>query len=189
MEEFIIKKNSEVADEILDKVLEFDRTIFPEDEEYSFPDGYFRKIYSKNKDGIFVLFDRNNNVIGYVNCIFITDKNVEEFLETREYLNLENIGINKGENNLYLYNLLIKEEYRDGQAIKLIMKEFCKWLNEEIKNGKKIKYCFSEAVTYDGIKTLKVMKMLPQDVNEDGIGIYYSKDNLEEYISNMLRMG
>lgn len=187
MDNLTIKKNSEITEEILDKVLEFDRTIFTEDDEYSFPDGYFKKVYEKNKDGIFVLFN-NNIVIGYVNCIFITDENKEEFLKTREYLNLENIGINIGENNLYLYNLLIKEEYRDGQAIKLIMKEFCRWLDSEIKNGKKIKYCFSEAVTLDGIKTLKAMGMQPQDINEEGMGIYYSKDNLNNYISNMLKM-
>ena len=185
MDNLVIKKNNEVDYNLLDEVLKFDRTIFPEDEEYSFPDDYFKNLYKNNKDGMFVLLD-NNIVIGYVNLIFITDENRDEFLRTRQYLNLEHIGLKQGENNLYLYNLLIEENYRDGQAIKMIMKEICLWLDSEIKEGKSFKYCFSEAVTEDGIKTLNAMNMKAQDVDENGMGIYYSEDNLNKYISNML---
>ena len=66
MDNLVIKKNNEVDDNLLDEVLKFDRTIFPEDEEYSFPDDYFKNLYKNNKDGMFVLLD-NNIVIGYVN--------------------------------------------------------------------------------------------------------------------------
>lgn len=186
MNEFQIIKNEEVTDELLDKVLEFDRTIFPEDDEYAFPDGYFRKLYKDNKEGMFVLLV-NNNVIGYVNLIFITDENKEEFLKTRNYLNLEQTSFDIGDNNVYLYNLLVKEEYRDGIAIKYIMKEICMWLDECIKQGKNIKYFFSEAVSEDGIKTLKAMDLKAQDVDELELGIYYSDDNLISYISKMLK--
>lgn len=181
----IIKKNEEVNDEILDKVLKFDRTIFPEDEDYSFPDGYFRKLYKDFKEGMFVLLE-DNEVKGYVNLIFISEEGKDEFLKNREYLKLENIGFNNGDNIVYLYNLLLHEDLRDTGIIKLLIKEVCIWLNEKIKNGKKIKFFFSEAVTEDGIKTLKAMDLLPFDVNDKEMGIYYSKDNLNNFISKMI---
>ena len=70
----------------------------------------------------------------------------------------------------------------------MIMKEICLWLDGEIKEGKSFKYCFSEAVTEDGIKTLNAMNMKAQDIDENGMGIYYSEDNLNKYISNMLNI-
>lgn len=62
MKDFVIKKNGEINEQLLDEILKFDRTIFPTDEEYSFPDDYFRTIYQNSKDGIFVLLN-NNNVV------------------------------------------------------------------------------------------------------------------------------
>ena len=88
---------------------------------------------------------------------------------------------------MYLYNLLLKEEYRDTYAIKLLMTEFSKWLYNERYSGKKIKSCISEAVTSDGIKTLLAMGMLPKDVDNDGLGIYYSPDCLSSYIERMIK--
>ena len=184
--EFIVKKNEEITDEILDKVLEFDRTIFPEDEDYAFPDGYFRDLYKNNKEGMFVLVDNLNNVYGYVNLIFISKKGKDEFLKNREYLKLEHIGFKKGKNIVYLYNLLIHESLRNGIYIIMIMKEICKWLYEEKENGKIIDYIFSEAVTEDGVKTLMAMEMSPLDIDDEKMGIYYSKDNLEKYILKMI---
>jgi hypothetical protein len=58
-----------------------------------------------------------------------------------------------------------------------------------MKQGKNIKYFFSEAVSEDGIKTLKAMDLKVQDVDELGLGIYYSDDNLISYISKMLKNG
>ena len=62
-------KNSEINDKLLNDVLNFDRTIFKIDEEYSLPDGYLEKMYEKHKEGLFVLVDRDI-VVGYANCIF-----------------------------------------------------------------------------------------------------------------------
>ena len=60
MQDLVIKKNNEIDEKLLDEILKFDRTIFPIDEDYSFPDGYFKKIYKKSKDGMFVLLNNNN---------------------------------------------------------------------------------------------------------------------------------
>ena len=184
MEQFIIKKNSEVDDDLLDKVLEFDRTIFPIDENYSFPD----KLYVNSKDGFFVLL-HNGNVVGYVNCIFLSEEVKNNYLETKDYLTLTNNGFNIGDNNMYFYTLALAREYRNSNLVKILMKNFTTWLDEEKRKGKKIKSCISEAVTTDGIKTLLRMGMIPQDTDINGLGIYSSPDCLENYIKEMNNIG
>ena len=138
MEQFIIKKNSEIDDALLDKVLEFDKTIFPSDENYSFPDDYLKKLYANSKDGFFVLL-HNGNVIGYTHCIFLSEEAKNNYLETKDYLSLTNDGFNMGDNNMYFYSLVLAQEYRDSNAVKVLMKDFATWLDEEKQNGKKIK--------------------------------------------------
>ena len=184
MEEFIIKKNSEIDNILLDRVLEFDRTIFPSDEDYSFPDDYLKKMYAKSKDGLFVLL-HNDNIVGYTNCIFLSEKAKSSYLETKDYLSLTNVGFNVGENNMYFYTLALDERYRDTNAVKTLMRAFTMWLDKEKQNGKRIKSCISEAVTGDGVKTLLAMGMIPQDIDNDGLGIYYSPDCLDNYIEKM----
>lgn len=178
-------KNSEINDKLLNDVLNFDRTIFKTDEDYSFPDGYLEKMYETNKEGLFVLLD-GDNVVGYANCIFLTDKIKEEYLKTKDYLLLENKGFQVGDNNMYFYTLALQEKYRDIGAVNILMQQFSAWLNIERQKGKTISSCISEAITTDGIKTLRAMGMLPQDVDENGLGIYYSPDCLNSYISKMI---
>lgn len=178
-------KNSEINPNLLKDIVTFDRSIFPIDKDYSFPEGYLEKMYETHKDGLFVLLE-DNNVVGYVNCIFLADRIKETYLETKDYLILENKGFQIGDNNMYFYTLAIHEKYRDTGAIKILMQQFSEWLNEEKQKGKHISDCISEAVTMDGIKTLLTMGMLPKDVDENGLGIYYSPDCLDDYIENMI---
>ena len=186
MKNLIIKSNNEVDDNLLDKVLAFDRTIFPSDEDYAFPDDYLKKIYQNSRDGIFVLLD-NNSVVGYVNSIFLSDKAQEEYLKDRDYLSFESIGINDGDNNMYLYTLALKEEYRNSGAIKILMQSFANWLVDQRRKGKRIKSCISEAISEDGIRSLSIMGMMPYDIDDSGLGIYYSPDCLESYIEEMIK--
>ena len=181
----IVVKNSEVNTNLLKDVINFDRTIFKIDEEYSLPDGYLEKMYETYKDGLFVLVD-GNIVVGYANCIFLTDEIKEEYLRTKDYLLLENNGFQIGDNNMYFYTLALQEEYRDTGAIDILMQQFSAWINLENQKGKKIRSCISEAITTDGIKTLLAMGMLPKDVDENSLGIYYSPDCLNSYITKMI---
>lgn len=187
MKNLIIKSNEEVNDELLDKVLQFDRTIFPSDESYSFPDDYLRRMYQNSRDGIFVLLD-NYSVVGYVNCIFLSDEAKDEYLINRDYLALENAGINVGDNNMYFYTLALKQEYRNSNTVKQLMQSFAKWLDEQKSQSKRIKSCISEAITDDGIRILSIMGMIPYDIDENGLGIYYSPDCLNSYIEQMKKM-
>lgn len=106
-----------------------------------------------------------------------------------KYLSLENVGFHIGSNNMYFYTVALKEGYRDTGAIKYLMQNFARWIHGEKLKGKRITTCISEAVTEDGIKTLSAMGMLPQDVDNNGLGIYYSPDCLDSYIEKMTREG
>lgn len=184
MKNLIIKSNDEIDDDLLDKVLQFDRTIFPPDEDYSFPDDYLKRMYKNSKDGIFVLLN-NDTVIGYVNCIFLSDNALEKYLKDRDYLTLENIGFNMGDNNMYFYTIALHQNYRNTNMVKLLIQYFVNWLESQKNKGKRIKNCISEAITNDGIKSLTIMGMIPYDIDDKGLGIFYSPDCLENYIEQM----
>lgn len=180
----IVKSNGEVDDNLLDQVLQFDRKIFPVDKNYSLPDDYLKRMYSKYREGIFVLLS-NDIVIGYVSCIFLSDEGKNKYLQDRDYIALENIGFHSGKNNMYFHTIALEEKYRNSNAVKSLMTYFAQWLNTEKRNGKFIKSCISEAITNDGVKVLQTMKMIPYDVDDKGLGIYESLDCLESYISQM----
>lgn len=186
MEEFIIRKNNEIDDVLLDKILEFDRTIFPSDEDFSFPDDYLKNMYRNSRDGLFALL-HNGRVIGYTNCIFLSEEVKQHYLKTGDYLSLTNSNFIIGNNNMYFYTLALAENYRDTNAVKILMGAFARWIDKERKNGKKIVSCISEAITEDGIKTLSSMGMLPQDTDNIGLGLYYSPDCLNSYIEEMVK--
>lgn len=187
MNNTVIKSNDEIDDDLLDKILQFDRTIFPVNEEYSFSDDYLKRVYKNSRDGIFVLMD-NDTVIGYVNCIFLSDEANEKYLKERDYLSLENIGFNVGDNNMYFYTIALKEEYRNSNMVKILMQCFVNWIEEQKNKGKRIKSCISEAITGDGVKSLSVMGMIPYDVDDNGLGIFYSPDCLEKYIERTKKL-
>lgn len=179
-----IISNAEIDPNLLKDIAMFDRKIFPVEGEYSFPDDYLEKLYEKNKEGLFVLLDKND-IVGYVNCIFLSDEIKKEYLRTKDYLILENEGFQIGDNNMYFYTLALDEKYRNSSAVKMLMQRFCAWINQEKRKGKNISSCISEAITEDGIRTLLLMGMIPKDVDENGLGIYYSPDCLNSYINGM----
>lgn len=127
-----VLKNSDINYKLLKDIVNFDRSIFPIDEEYSFPDGYLEKMYETYKDGLFVLLDEDT-VVRYVNCIFLSDKIKEDYLKTKDYLLLENEGLHIGDNNMYFYTLALDEKYRNTGAVKILMEQFCSWVYQEQK--------------------------------------------------------
>lgn len=185
MNNLVIKKNDEVTNELLDRVYKFDQTIFPPNSEFVMPSGTLQKLYQKSKDGMFVLLD-HNEVVGYTNCIFLEDEGMNRYIKDSNFWILENEGFKLGDNNMYFYMMALKEEYRNTNCIKSLMFEFCNWLDCERKKGKRIHRCIAEPVSEDGIKSVSIMGMKPLRVDESGLGIYYSPDNLDSYIQIML---
>lgn len=83
-EKLIVKKNKQIDDVLLDKIEQFDRTIFPIDNKNSFPDNYLKKLYKDSRDGIFVIL-YNDNVIGYTHCIFLSEDEKNEYLKFKDF--------------------------------------------------------------------------------------------------------
>ena len=181
-----IKKNNEVDDILLARIHEFDLKLFPQDGEYSFPNDYLKKLYANHKEGMFVALD-GENIAGYVNAIFLTDKDKEKYIQDRNYLEMKNNGLNYGENNMYFYTLAISLEYQDTSVIKELMSSFAKWLKSEQENGKYLKSVICEVITESGLKSAKIMGFLPFDIDSKGLGLYYSSDSLNSYIDNMIK--
>lgn len=179
-----ILKNEEISDELLKHIELFDKRIFSEGE-FSFPEGYLSNLYTTNKEALFVLLN-NDVVVGYVNAIFLSDENYNDYLINKDYLSLENIGLHDGDNNMYFFTVALDETIRHTSCVKFLMYEFVKWLETERMLGRRITRTISEVITDDGLNQTKIMGMLPLNGGERDFGIFYSPDNLIEYTNKML---
>jgi len=191
IDNYIVVANEQVDNVLLDKTVTFDKTIFPLDKDYSVPDEIFKELYRENKDGLFVLLDKfTQSVIGYLHCIFLTDEQRDKYLIDKDYLCLKNIGFQLGNNNMYFYTMAVAEQYRGTNVVKILAKAFAKWLYDGTKQGKNITFCFSDAITQQGVKTLYRMGMIPYNANKsvekDGMVTFISPDCLDAYINKIL---
>lgn len=172
-----IISNELVSIDLLNKVEEFDQSIF-NGEDYTFPSGYLQKVYENHREGIFVLLD-NEEVVGYLNVLFLSDDTYNNYLHTRDYLSLRNEGIHEGDNNMYFYTLAIKEEYRHRGYASLLIDTFFVWLDHEISKGHKLKNIICEVISEDGINIALKLGFSPLD--KEPLGMYYAKDNLKNF--------
>ena len=179
-----ILKNEEISDDLLRHVELFDKKIFFEGE-FSFPENYLTNLYKNNREGIFVLLN-GDTVVGYVNVIFLSDENYNEYLKNKDYMCLENIGLHNGENNMYFFTVALDETIRHTPCVKFLMYEFSKWLERERMLGRVVTRTITEIITDDGLRTTKIMGMLPINGGNRDFGIYYSPDNLVGYTNQML---
>lgn len=179
-----ILKNEEIDDTLLKQIELFDKKIFSAGE-YSFNRGYLSGLYKDNKEALFVLLN-NDVVVGYVNAIFLSDENYNDYLKNVDYLKLENIGMHDGENNMYFFTVALDETLRHTSCIKFLMYEFSKWLERERMLGRVVKRTITEVITDDGLRQTKIMGMLPLNGGNRDFGLYYSPDNLVSYTNKML---
>lgn len=178
---FKVLFGNEVDKEVFSQMLELDKKCFSE--EYSLSSEYIRNLYKKSKEGLFCLIDKDK-CVGYINCIFITEEQKQEYIGSGDFRKLNNIGPRIGNNILYIYTIALDENYRGTNALVMLLKRFSNWLLENKKMGINITYLFAEAVSDSGVKVLKKMGMIPIDKNKldnNCHGFYYSPDNLENY--------
>lgn len=179
-----ILKNEEINDDLLKRIEMFDKKIFS-GSDYSFPEGYLSSLYSTNKEAMFVLLN-GENVVGYVNALFMNDEDFQKYLKDPNYLNLKNIGLHDGDNNMYFYTVAIDETLRHTSAVKFLMYEFCHWLAEMRLKGRRVSQFVTEVISDDGLRTSKIMGLVPLNGGERDFGLYYSPDNILHYIKKML---
>ena len=142
-------------------------------------------------DGVFALID-NNEPIGFIDIIYLSDEQMSQYLKTHNYKTLENIGLKKGKNNLYFFSLALKKEFHGGGCVKLLAKEFAIYLDKAMKTpGVEVSNVFTEAVTPAGAHSVtQSMGMIPINKNEidkQGLGFYYSPDCLRSYVKKTIQ--
>lgn len=180
-----VLSGDQVDEIIFSQMLNLDKKCFSE--EYSLSSEYIRTLYKNSKEGLFCLVD-NNTCVGYMHCIFITEDQKQEYVNGGDCRNLINIGPVVGDNILYILSIAVAEKYRGTGVLKLILKDFSKWILDCKVRGIKIKFCFAEAISNGGVRVCNEMGLVPiddQKLDSNNHGFYYSPDNLEEYSHKM----
>lgn len=180
--------NDEVTAYWFEEMIKLENILFPPTgNDYLSPE-YVRSLYEKSKEGLFFSIDEETNQLaGYFTVIFIDEEQKNHYLNGGHFSELQNIGMKKGENIIYLYTIAVDEKYRGQSCMKDMGKAFAHFLDEKEKEGYFVKEVYAEAVSQAGVKSLtKGFEMSPlQDVNEQGIGHYESKDQLVKYRKKM----
>lgn len=185
-----IVSNQDVSDSMFDGMIALDHAFWPEGDPCFLSREYQESIYLPLKEGLFLAIDHDDNdrVVGYFNCIFVSEKQIEEYLNGASFNELENIHMHVGKDNIcYLFTCNIDQKYRGTGCMKLLGKAFVKWLDMQEEKGCMIRVAYAEAVTVDGARTVSNgfgMKPL-SDVDENGIGHYVSEDGLRNYRMKM----
>ena len=97
---FKVLCGNEVDKEVFSQMLELDKKCFSD--EYSLSSEYISSLYKKSKEGLFCLIDKDK-CVGYINCIFITEEQKQEYIGSGDFRKLNNIGPRIGNNILYIY--------------------------------------------------------------------------------------
>ena len=182
--------NQEINNDLFQKMVILDRELFPEDSGYALSPEYLKNLYAHTREGLFLLLHTNTKqLIGYYSCIIVSENTKNNYLVSRNYRDLEHTGMQHGNNNLYIFTIGIQAAYRGSNAMKLLGKAFANWMIKNIAMGNKIKFCFGEAVSLEGVKFFtNGMGMVPLDINKigkKGTGLYFSPDNLRGYLKKM----
>ena len=179
-----LKSNREIDNCLLDKLAALEEKIFGEKAVGS---KIFKNIHSKRHGGLFALVDDQNDPVGFMDAIFLSDEQTKQYLKDHDYRKLNNTGVQKEKDNiLYIFDIAVVQELRGTEAVKMLIilgASFAQWLKGLKDEGIKFKYIFCDAVSPEGAKAAaKSMGMKPVKKTFSGLGFYYSPDNLENYI-------
>jgi len=141
--------------------------------------------YKVHKEGVIVVVD-GDSVVGFFNVLFLSDAQKSN-LQGLKYWELRSIGPRIGDNNFYFFTAAIDKEYRGSEVVKLLCRELVRWCNDFEERGVRIASFTGEAVLPGGVRLLSnVFGMKPMgEVNEEGLGFYYSPDCLKQYRNEM----
>ena len=180
---FKIYTDHEIDDALWGKLLECEARVLSE---AGFVMGTALKdCYNEHKEGVIAVAD-GDFIVGFFNVLFLSDAQMAN-LQKLKYWELKSIGPRIGDNNFYFSTAAIDKEYRGTEVVRLLCKELVRWCNDFEEKGVRIVSFTGEAVLPGGVKLLSnVFGMKPMgNVNEDGLGFYYSPDCLKQYRKEM----
>lgn len=114
------------------------------------------KDWLKANDEIYTVLKFDNEPVGYINFAAITEECYEKFRigENKDYklTHRDIVPFKKGKNFCLFMSIVIKKEFRDGKAIKILWKGFRNKLQQLEKCGKFVEQVIVDCVSIDGIK-------------------------------------
>lgn len=146
-----------VNDKLLTKLIELDESVYNDIYKGSF--SLCKNWISKNNK-IYTILKHKKNVVGYINFAPVTKECYDGFIkgEIRDYdFNDSHIipFSKKTDNKCVLISVVVKKEYQDGLAIKILMKSFLKKLKRFEKKKIKISDIALDCVSEDSEKFAK----------------------------------
>lgn len=180
-----ILKANEITREVLDEIYDFELTYWPEGTYGHLTKEYFLNVFAMHPECIFCAMDEEGKIMGEFNILFPSKECIDRYFETKEFMDLDNLGMKEGKNILYLNTALIDEKYRGSGLLKALLKEMSRYLIEQEREGCLIDTAYGEAVTRGGGIVAKHFGMEGLDIDEDGIGHYISRDGLKQYLNGM----
>ena len=180
-----VKENDEINEELLDQAFDYERKIWPEGSYAYLPEDYLKSLFKESREGFFVACV-DGSYAGHFYVISCIQEDIDKCFASDDFMVLKNRGMKKGDNILYLYTAVIKEEYRGSGCMKELGRAFVRYLDRREREGCFVSKVYCEAVSTDGARIVtQGFGMRPLDTDEKGIGHYYSDDGLREYRNRM----
>ena len=146
--------------------------------------------FDKNNDSFILVYDEDK-LAGYINFFPVSKKIDDDYLSFEstkmwdDDISADDITDWQDENNIFIISVVTHPDYRDGEAIKLISRNFAEFVCKKEAEGKKINSISGAAVSEGGVKFLSRLraefyKGLDHDYK------YYRTDrlNITELIKN-----
>jgi hypothetical protein len=179
--------NKDIDDVLMGKICELEVEVFGPDLAVG-PE--LLTAHHRDRQGIFCLLDDKGDPIAFIDVLFLSQEQTTQYLADGDYWKLQNLGFRVADDNImYLFGLALKKEYRGSGVMKYFIKPFVKWVCDLEARGVKMKYVFAETTSQDGTRFARAMGMIPVDetkIKSDGLGFYYSPDNLAGFIKKFV---
>ncbi len=172
----------EISDLMFDQMVALDHAHWNEEDPCHLSKEYLESIFLPSKEGVFLALD-GDRVVGYFNCIFVNMDMMHAYLESGDFEKLQNLHLQVGENVCYIFTCFVVDAYRGSGVMKALGEMFGKYLDEKEKEGCHVRLAYAEAVSEDGARCLRdgfLMEAM-DDVDEEGLGHYVSRDGLRAY--------
>lgn len=180
-----VLKPEEITKEVWDRLYDFECTFWSEGSYGHLTREYYYEVYLNHPECMFCATDEEGNIIGEFDILVPDKESIEKYFGSKEFMDVNNHGMQKGKNIVYLSTALLDEKYRGTRLMRILLCHMVKYLLKEEENGCFVETAYGEAVTKAGARMARGFGMEGMDIDEDGIGHYIAKDGLHSYLQKM----
>ncbi len=184
--QYVIVKNENVTDEILNQIILLDQKLYPK--KYLWNKDYQKMIYQRNKYSIIsILF--HQKLVGYINYLVISKEKYEEIKKSNTTVDTyqieEILPFQKHKQNyITLNSVVVDKMFQNGVVIQILTRELKKQFQWYEAQGYSIFGFSAVAVSLDGRKFLERMGFTLYKELEDHNATYImEKDSFKKYVN------